>query len=151
MPLVEISDDALAFLEFQLRGTLEAVQRVRAQLAGKGGADWGSIPMATVTAPGTNGPADAPTPSLPVPERRRHVKPDVRVLVPEIVAALSGEFAIGAVKKALEARRVTPMEIPDSAIRRTLEEMIARGELEMTTWRTGRGGSKYRKPAAGEG
>ena len=144
MAWVEISDDSLAWLESQLSGSLAAIQRVRAQLHKGAMPDWNNIPMASVKLPHgakPDAPPAAPK-SLAPPQQIRQPKPNVRLLVPEAVATLPEEFSIGAVKKALQAKR---NDIPDSAIRRTLEEMTERGELVLSERNTGRSGSKYRR------
>ena len=151
-----LTADLLGFYAAQLRTTLEMTQRLLAQVTalsqGTGGADWKSIPMATVTVAAVSDPVVAPPPlpaalpgspqlprgpaAPPLPQRRID---RARILVPMAVAKIDGIFSLGGI------RSVGDPGVSDGVINRVLEEMIARGELECVARGSGRGGTKYRR------
>jgi hypothetical protein len=156
MEINGLSEDMLAWLESQLRATLEATQRVLAQLE----AHRKSLKNGARSTLPTKAPlplAGGPNPTLAPPETQgAPLQPDVpktpvqplavlsanpRIVVPEAVATLSGDFGIAEIRRILKGQGY--YFIPDGAIRRTLQEMVAEGELIVTSTNIGRGGNKY--------
>ena len=153
MEINGLSEDMLAWFESQLRGTLEATQRLLAQLEAhrksmKAGAR-SSLPMSApqplpeVPKLANAAPAASEVQRVGAEQPPYRTPPNPGIVVPEAVTTLSGDFGIAAIRKILKGQGY--YSIPDGTIRRSLQEMVAKGELILTSTNTGRGGNKYRR------
>lgn len=155
MVTIEISEDLLVWVQSQLKGLQEAVQRLQEQVAaqkGNGQAVAVKPPVAGMTAavstPKSTGTSPSSSDGASPPEHQVRVSP--KLAIEEAVGRQTGVFGVGAIKQAFWG--TLNSTIPDSTIRRLLEEMTGRGALLRVSQATGRAGNKYRlaKPAAGQ-
>lgn len=155
MVTIQISEDLLVWVQSQLKGLQEAVQRLQEQVAAQKGNDQtptvtpsAAEMKAAVAAPPSAGTEPSPEGGASPPRQPLRLSP--KEAVAEAVGRQTGAFGVGAIKQAF--RGTLNSMIPDSTIRRLLEEMTGRGELVRVSQATGRAGNKYRltKTAAGQ-
>ena len=126
-------------LEKRLLADVELVRQMKARLVGDQPPSVAAVAVAS-PAPVPGAPSMAPAP--PHPNR---LVTDVKVAVRTVIAAFSGEFGIGEVKKQLAAQRFR--EFGDSTIRATLQDLKNAGDIVLTQRGLGRGGNRYARPA----
>jgi hypothetical protein len=128
-------------LETRLLADVELVRQMKARL-GRGQPPVVAAVAVASLAPVPAAASPAPAPAPPHPNR---LVTDVKAAVRSVIAAFSGEFGIGEVKKQLATQRFR--EFGDSTIRATLQDLKDAGEIVLTQRGLGRGGNRYARPA----
>jgi hypothetical protein len=125
-------------LETRLLADVELVRQMKARL-GRG--QPSVVAAVAAAAPAPVPAAASPAPAPPHPNR---LVTDVKAAVRTVIAAFSGEFGIGEVKKQLAAQHFR--EFGDSTLRATLQDLKDAGEIHLARRGIGRGGNRYARP-----
>ncbi len=126
-------------LEARLLADVELVRQMKARLG------RGQPPPVAAVAAASPAPVPAAASPAPAPPHPNRLVTDVKAAVRTVIAAFSGEFGIGEVKKQLAAQHFR--EFGDSTIRATLQDLKDAGEIVLTQRGLGRGGNRYARPA----